>query len=242
MGVFPEKHWSGISKEAKDLITKLLVRDASQRLDATSIVNHPWIIKHNNAGQPKDAEKSGVSSVDLETPRVLRRKSTQETLFYSEFASNALAIKRNCVDHHGATSTSRKTMKKSATVAEIFDGSNVSTIHVGNEVSSPINVYQTDNNNEVPTYTKLKLLRDDEKQTCDTSENRKYPDGIKDSTKSSGEIQSRCRKSMNRQQSYQNHLVNPSPFSKHIKRQTSLVVFATDIEKDMNEMGCRWEF
>merc|ERR1712038_1164017 len=41
--VFPEKHWSSVSKEAKDLITKLLVRDASQRLDATSILNHPWI-------------------------------------------------------------------------------------------------------------------------------------------------------------------------------------------------------
>jgi len=240
--VFPEKHWSGISKEAKDLITKLLVRDASQRLDATSIVNHPWIIKHNNAGEPKDVEKSSVSSVDLETPRVLRRKSTQETLFYSEFASNALAIKRNCVDHHGATTTSRKTMKKSATVAEIFDGSDVSSMHGGNELSSPINVYHADNNNEVPTYTKPKLLRNNEKINCDTSKNRNYSDAIKDSTKSSGEIQSRCPKSLNRQQSYQSHLINPSPFSKHMKRQTSLVVFATDIEKDMNKMGCRWEF
>lgn len=246
--VFPEKHWSGISKEAKDLITKLLVRDASQRLDATSIVNHPWIIKHSNAEQPKDTEKSSVLSTDLETPRVLRRKSTQETLFYSEFASNAVAIKRNCLDHHGATSTSRKTMKKSATVAEIFDCSDVSNMHSHiNEankegVSSPINVYQTNNNNQLPTYTKPTLLGDDEKQICHTSDNINYPNVIKDSINLSGEIQSRYRKSMNMQQSCQNHLTNPSPFSTHIKRQTSLVVFATDIEKDINEMGCRWEF
>merc|ERR1719361_3390427 len=120
--IFPEKHWSTVSKEAKDLITKLLVRDASQRLDATSILNHPWIIKFNSMAQGMTLNEPSASSTDLETPKVLRRKSTQETIFYSEFTSNALAIKRNCVDHHNAASSSRiKTMKKSATVAELLN-------------------------------------------------------------------------------------------------------------------------
>ena len=41
--VFPEQHgWSGVSPEAKDLITRLLVRDASQRYD-NLISGNPYI-------------------------------------------------------------------------------------------------------------------------------------------------------------------------------------------------------
>merc|ERR1719216_515714 len=240
--IFPEKPWSGISEEAKDLITKLLVRDASQRLDATSILNHPWIIKQNNAGEPNDREKSSVSSVDLETPRVLRRKSTQETLFYSEFASNALAIKRNCVDHHGATSTSRiKTMKKSATVAELLN--TVSTMNNGghnktNKEALPIDVCQVKNNNHPPPSSKLFRIGDEGKEISQDN----YSGDGNDNTDSSMLMKSKHQQILNRQQSCQNDLTYPSPFSKHMKRQTSLVIFATDYEKDMNETGCRWEF
>jgi len=35
--------WSGISKEAKDLISKLLDRQADMRLTAEEAYNHPWI-------------------------------------------------------------------------------------------------------------------------------------------------------------------------------------------------------
>jgi len=42
--VFPEQHgWGGVSAEARDLITRLLVRDASQRMDAEAVMRHPWI-------------------------------------------------------------------------------------------------------------------------------------------------------------------------------------------------------
>jgi len=42
--VFPEQHgWSGVSDAAKDLIERLLVRDASQRMDAEAVMSHPWI-------------------------------------------------------------------------------------------------------------------------------------------------------------------------------------------------------
>jgi len=44
--VFPEQHgWAGVSAEARDLITRLLVRDASQRMDAEAVMRHPWIAK-----------------------------------------------------------------------------------------------------------------------------------------------------------------------------------------------------
>jgi len=42
---FPEPYWNDISKEAKDLIQKLLVVDAKKRLTATQALKHAWIEK-----------------------------------------------------------------------------------------------------------------------------------------------------------------------------------------------------
>ena len=226
---FPEQHWSGVSEGAKDLITKLLVRDASQRLNASSILNHPWIIKLTNAEKTNEDNGSNSISTDLETPQVLRKKSRQEKIFYSAFSSNALAIKRNCIDHHGATTSRKKSMKKSATVADFFDVINDASSNNSEErnegVSSPIDVCQNNNNHELSNYIKAKLV-EDERGAC----------------RLSGDTESQHQKSLSRQQSCQNYLTYPSPFSKHMQRQTSMVVFATDYEKDMNEKGCRWEF
>ena len=35
--------WNGISKEAKDLIAKLLCREADMRITAQEAYNHPWL-------------------------------------------------------------------------------------------------------------------------------------------------------------------------------------------------------
>lgn len=40
---FPEKDWAHISSSAKDLISKLLVRDAKHRLSASQVLQHPWV-------------------------------------------------------------------------------------------------------------------------------------------------------------------------------------------------------
>ncbi|RXM29854.1 MAP kinase-interacting serine/threonine-protein kinase 1 [Acipenser ruthenus] len=40
---FPEKDWAHISDSAKDLISKLLLRDAKQRLSAAQVLQHPWV-------------------------------------------------------------------------------------------------------------------------------------------------------------------------------------------------------
>uniref|UniRef100_A0A8C9RZ98 non-specific serine/threonine protein kinase n=1 Tax=Scleropages formosus TaxID=113540 RepID=A0A8C9RZ98_SCLFO len=40
---FPEKDWAHISDGAKDLISKLLVRDAKNRLSAAQVLEHPWV-------------------------------------------------------------------------------------------------------------------------------------------------------------------------------------------------------
>merc|ERR1711973_897258 len=52
---FPNQHWSYTSSEAKDLIQRLLVKNSTIRLDASQVLNHPWIV-------------SGGNSNSLETP------------------------------------------------------------------------------------------------------------------------------------------------------------------------------
>lgn len=41
---FPEKDWAHVSSSAKDLISKLLVRDAKSRLSASQVLQHPWVL------------------------------------------------------------------------------------------------------------------------------------------------------------------------------------------------------
>jgi len=40
---FPDKDWAHISSGAKDLISRLLVRDAKKRLSAAQVLEHPWV-------------------------------------------------------------------------------------------------------------------------------------------------------------------------------------------------------
>lgn len=61
---FPEKEWSTISDDAKDLINGLLVKEAHRRLSAECVLNHSWI----NPGP------SSMSSGNrpLDTPLIIR--------------------------------------------------------------------------------------------------------------------------------------------------------------------------
>jgi calcium-dependent protein kinase len=45
---FSNPVWNDISKEAKDLISKLLERQADMRLTAEEAYNHPWIQRQKN--------------------------------------------------------------------------------------------------------------------------------------------------------------------------------------------------
>jgi MAP kinase interacting serine/threonine kinase len=71
--VFPDSHsWASVSYEAKDLISRLLVRAASQRLEAEAVLEHPWIV-------------GGGSSAAVETPSVLRRQTSTTSLKWAAF-------------------------------------------------------------------------------------------------------------------------------------------------------------
>ncbi|XP_022431321.1 MAP kinase-interacting serine/threonine-protein kinase 1 isoform X1 [Monodon monoceros] len=81
---FPDKDWAHISNEAKDLISKLLVRDVKQRLSAAQVLQHPWV-----QGQ---APERG-----LPTPQVLQRNSS--TMDLTLFAAEAIALNRQLSQH-----------------------------------------------------------------------------------------------------------------------------------------------
>uniref|UniRef100_A0A2K5QD02 non-specific serine/threonine protein kinase n=1 Tax=Cebus imitator TaxID=2715852 RepID=A0A2K5QD02_CEBIM len=76
---FPDKDWAHISCAAKDLISKLLVRDAKQRLSAAQVLQHPWV----QGCAPENT---------LPTPMVLQRNSCAKDL--TSFAAEAIAMNR----------------------------------------------------------------------------------------------------------------------------------------------------
>lgn len=61
---FPDNEWASISNEAKDLISGLLVKQASERLSAACVLKHPWI----NPGPPAN----DIGNRPLITPQVMR--------------------------------------------------------------------------------------------------------------------------------------------------------------------------
>ena len=59
---FPDKDWSHISAQAKDLIKRLLVKNAKQRLSAKDVLSHEWL-NNNNSN----------NNVALSTPAKIRK-------------------------------------------------------------------------------------------------------------------------------------------------------------------------
>uniref|UniRef100_A0A8C1JKH8 non-specific serine/threonine protein kinase n=2 Tax=Cyprinus carpio TaxID=7962 RepID=A0A8C1JKH8_CYPCA len=76
---FRDGVWAQISADAKDLISRLLVRDATLRLSAAQVLKHPWV--QGNAPERV-----------LQTPRVLQRNCSTKDL--TQFAAEAIAFNR----------------------------------------------------------------------------------------------------------------------------------------------------
>ncbi|XP_056132203.1 MAP kinase-interacting serine/threonine-protein kinase 1 isoform X3 [Lampris incognitus] len=81
---FQDKDWSHISDQAKDLISKLLVRDATLRLSAAQVLKHPWV-------------QGNAPERGLPTPHVLQRNSSAKDL--TQFAADAIAFNRQLSQH-----------------------------------------------------------------------------------------------------------------------------------------------
>uniref|UniRef100_A0A8V0ZW35 non-specific serine/threonine protein kinase n=1 Tax=Gallus gallus TaxID=9031 RepID=A0A8V0ZW35_CHICK len=94
---FPDKDWSHISSEAKDLISKLLVRDAKERLSAAQVLEHSWV-----QGQ---APERGIP-----TPQVLQRNSSTKDL--TLFAAEAIALNRQLSQHENELSAEQESVAR----------------------------------------------------------------------------------------------------------------------------------
>uniref|UniRef100_UPI0037E76A07 MAP kinase-interacting serine/threonine-protein kinase 1 isoform X1 n=1 Tax=Semicossyphus pulcher TaxID=241346 RepID=UPI0037E76A07 len=81
---FPDKDWDHITEGAKDLISKLLVRDATLRLSAAQVLKHPWV-------------QGNAPERGLPTPHVLQRNSSTKDL--TQFAAEAIAFNRQLSQH-----------------------------------------------------------------------------------------------------------------------------------------------
>jgi len=83
---FPKKDWARISSNAKDLINKLLVKSAKDRLSARDVLQHPWLVEnHEDDWCP------------LETPGRIRKNDSARAL--SQFAESAAAVNRVVQQH-----------------------------------------------------------------------------------------------------------------------------------------------
>ncbi|KAK2869002.1 hypothetical protein Q7C36_000873 [Tachysurus vachellii] len=76
---FADRDWAHISDGAKDLISRLLVRDATLRLSAAQVLQHPWV-------------QGNAPERGLPTPHVLQRRLSTKDL--TQFAAEAIAFNR----------------------------------------------------------------------------------------------------------------------------------------------------
>lgn len=81
---FPEPEWDHISSEAKNLISNLLVKRASQRLSAAEVLRHSWLHCASDANP-------------LPTPAIIKKNNSAREL--SQFAESAIACNRVVQQH-----------------------------------------------------------------------------------------------------------------------------------------------
>jgi len=81
---FHPKEWTNISPQAKDLIQKLLVKDAKKRLSARDVLNHEWL-------------RNNYNTASLSTPAKIRKDNSARQL--SLFAESAAAVNRVVLQH-----------------------------------------------------------------------------------------------------------------------------------------------
>jgi len=80
---FPRKDWAKISPQAKDLISKLLVKTAKNRISAEDVLVHPWL--------------QNEICLQLDTPARIRENNSATEL--SLFAESAATVNRVILQH-----------------------------------------------------------------------------------------------------------------------------------------------
>merc|ERR1711935_692269 len=131
---FPDAEWRDISGEAKDLISKLLVKDARQRLSAEMVLSHPWV-------------KYGGPSRVLVTPQNIKRNNSAREL--SAFAESAMAVNRVVLQHMSINMMDEEALDeilKAESEVEVDNKENIDSSSAGSATASALS--QTGNSLE----------------------------------------------------------------------------------------------
>jgi len=131
---FPDAEWRDISGEAKDLISKLLVKDARQRLSAEMVLSHPWV-------------KYGGPSKVLVTPQNIKRNNSATAL--SAFAESAMAVNRVVLQHMSINMMDEEALDeilKAESEVEVDNKENIDSSSAGSATASALS--QTGNSLE----------------------------------------------------------------------------------------------
>jgi len=134
---FPHAEWRDISGEAKDLISKLLVKDARHRLSAEMVLSHPWV---------KNGGPSGPSKV-LVTPQNIKRNNSAREL--SAFAESAMAVNRVVLQHMSINMMDEEALDeilKAESEVEVDNKENIDSSSTGSATASALS--QTGNSLE----------------------------------------------------------------------------------------------
>lgn len=131
---FPHTEWRDISGEAKDLISKLLVKDARQRLSAEMVLSHPWV-------------KYGGPSKVLVTPQNIKRNNSAREL--SAFAESAMAVNRVVLQHMSINLMDEEALEeilKAESEVEVDNKENIDSSSAGSATATALS--QTGNSLE----------------------------------------------------------------------------------------------
>lgn len=89
---FPPSEWDGVSEEAKDLVNKLLVKNAQERLSAENVLKHPWF------EMVETLKTNGTNTLNiLKTPGLIRKNQSARDI--SMFAESAMNVKQVIMQH-----------------------------------------------------------------------------------------------------------------------------------------------
>lgn len=122
---FPDETWSGISDEAKDLISHLLMRDRHLRYSAQEVLQHPWITNATAVNSCQDK------------PKVLTRRNSS-TYDLTQFAASAVAYERKLAqqDPSALVQLVKEKLQVFEQPAEIATSSNKTNTQSSTEQSS----------------------------------------------------------------------------------------------------------
>ena len=75
---FASPYWDEVSSGAKDLVSSLLVVDASARLTATQVLAHPWMTLHAAAGDVEEGARPTLSSAHERLTQFVAKSAKQK--------------------------------------------------------------------------------------------------------------------------------------------------------------------